>query len=62
MSNRISGKLSSWAVPAAIGLAVVALPDWSLGQQKNPPKEQPPAGEVRVKSPATQSKASRPTK
>jgi hypothetical protein len=58
VSERVSGKLSSWGIPAAIGFAVVALPNWSLGQQKNPPKEQPPAGEVRVKSPATNGQAS----
>jgi hypothetical protein len=53
LSERVSGRLSSWGILAAIGFALVALPAWSLGQQKEPTKQQPPAAEERVKSPAT---------
>jgi beta-lactamase regulating signal transducer with metallopeptidase domain len=53
LSERISGTVSSWGILVAIGFALVTLPGWSLGQQKEPTKEQPPAAEERVKSPAT---------
>jgi len=34
LSDRVSGKMSSCGILAAIGFALVALPSWSLGQQK----------------------------
>jgi uncharacterized protein (TIGR03067 family) len=53
LSERVSGKLSAWGILAAIGFAIVALPGWSLGQQKQPKKEQTPATEEPAKTPPT---------
>jgi hypothetical protein len=53
LSKRVSGKPSFWGILVATGFALVALPGLLFGQQKEPTKQQPPAAEERVKSPAT---------
>src|SRR4029079_17199845 len=45
LSDRVSGKLSSWGVLAAVLFAAVALPGWSAAQQEVVPSA--PTGDVR---------------
>lgn len=43
ISDKVNGKFSSLGALAALGFALVALPAWSLGQQKEPAKSTAPA-------------------
>lgn len=61
LSDRVSGKMSSFGILSAIGLAIVAMPSWSLGQpapladqNREVQSDRPPAAEAPVKAPQKQ--------